>query len=180
MRLLHTMKLGTTAMLITAGCLISSQQTMAQAPDGGMVQTENGQTSAEVFINNQPSVLSFDSMGVSGSNFRYIITDANDNVLMVKFQDQQNFNPAGVGECHVWGIAYEGSLQNTSQGTPVRQVSATNADSLSRNFITVTRTATDGGMVQTEKGEDSVEVVIDNQASIVGFDSINVAGDGKG
>lgn len=176
MRRLQILKSEARVLLIFAICMVAGHQLAAQNTDGGMVQTEDGMTNVEVCINNQPSVISFDSTGVSGNNFRYIITDANDNVLNVKADDQQNFNPAGAGECHVWGIAYDGTLQNTSSGTPVTQVSATNGDSLSRNFITVNRSAPNGGMVQTENGQDTARIFIDNTTSVVDFDSTGVNG----
>ncbi len=94
---------------------------------------------------------------------------------MVKANDQQNFNPAGPGVCYVYGMAYSGSLQNTSMGTPIDQISATNGDSLSRNFITVMRDTLDGGRIETPDGKDSVEVVINGNPSVINFTTTSVS-----
>ncbi len=163
------------AILLFLGFGLISGQTQAQNCDGGMVQTPNGMTKVEICKNANPSVISFDSMNVSGANFRYIVTDVNDTVLRVKTADMQNFNGAPAGECHVYGFAYDGSLQNANKGNHISEVSASNCDSLSRNYITVIRNHTDGGMVQTENSQDTVEYCL-GESDKVNFDSVKVDG----
>ncbi len=164
----------TLVLFVGSGLLITSVN--AQNCDGGMVQTESGRDTVEICVDNKPDTIAFDSMNVSGANFRYIITDIRDTILTVNTSDSQDFNNLATKECHVYGFAYEGSLQNAKPGTHVSKVSGSTCDSLSRNFVTVFRNRTDGGMVQTKNGKHTVRICQDNQPDVIHFDSMNVKG----
>ena len=77
-------------------------------------------------------------------SYWYIVTDANDNILM--FQNSANGNnmldlsSAPVGECHVWGWSYRG-LPDPVVGDPISSLNDDSCEEISSNFITVIRQA---------------------------------------
>lgn len=138
--------------------------------DGGTVATEVGADTAFACIDSQPDIVSFDSNTSADGKYRYVITDVNKDILQIKQADQQNFEPAGAGICYVYGVSFSGSLQNTSQGTPLSDLASTGSFSRSSNRITVIRDTVDGGRLEVAgTGEDTAEVTIDDNASVVEF-----------
>jgi hypothetical protein len=142
----------------------------AFSADGGTVTTEGGADTAYACIDGQPDIVSFDSNTSADGKYRYVITDEDENILQVKAEDQQNFEPAGTGTCYVYGVSFSGSLQNTSSGTPLSDLSATSSLDQSANRITVIRDTLDGGRVEVAgTGNDTANVTINDSASVVQF-----------
>ena len=146
--------------------------------DGGTVATEGGADTAFVCIDGQPDVVAFDSNTSASGKYRYVITDANEDILNVKRADQQNFEPAGTGTCYVYGVSFSGTLQNTSFGTPLSDLSSTSSLDQSANRITVIRDTLDGGRVQVAgTGADTANVTINDSASVVEFSTTSATQD---
>ncbi len=59
-----------------------------------------------------------------GSNYAYLITDANENLLDVSFREFYDFEGSGISEQRVYGIHYDGTL-NTVLGTNRMETTAT-------------------------------------------------------
>ncbi|MCB0518254.1 MAG: T9SS type A sorting domain-containing protein [Saprospiraceae bacterium] len=108
--------------------------------DGGMVMLQNGGTDTTIVIDANPDPVSFTS-NITPTNFAftYIVTDANDNILAVPAGNMVDFNGAGVGVCHVYGLAYTGNL-NAMMGDPILTTDLSDdCFDLSNNFLTVNR-----------------------------------------
>ncbi|MEL6698783.1 MAG: T9SS type A sorting domain-containing protein [Bacteroidota bacterium] len=144
--------------------------------NGGTVALTGGGTSAQVCLDGMAQVLSFDSTGTSGTNFAYVVTDNNGTILGLPPGDMVNFQPAGPGECWVWGLSYTGTV--TAQvGDNATQVALSDGCfDLSDNFLVVFRDSVSGGNITDEMGNDSVFVCIDGTDQFVSFDSSNVVG----
>jgi hypothetical protein len=98
---------------------------------------------------------------VSGSNYRYIVTDPDGRVRATNLPSSiipfQSFGP---GEYRIYGFNYTGmSLVGINQNINTTLL-ATGCGALSTNFITVIYVDPDGGMVTTAADETEVEVEI--------------------
>jgi len=111
-------------------------------PDGGTVQTIDGATEVTTIAGDGiDDIIEFESLGTSNSNFAYVITDDQNNILGIPPGNSQNFEGAGVGICRVWGLSYTG---NILVGMGDNAATATLTDdcfSLSSNYIEVNRAA---------------------------------------
>lgn len=114
--------------------------------DGGTVAFENGESRVTIIVDGNPDEISFDSTvnnQISGYNFTYVVTDANDTILGIPGGDMVDFNGAGLGACRVWGLSYSGNL-NISMGSHLTEMDLEISDEcfeLSSNFIVVDRVA---------------------------------------
>ncbi|PHI18531.1 hypothetical protein CEQ90_17430 [Lewinellaceae bacterium SD302] len=124
---------------------------------GGTVETVDGET--EVLTcpgDGVDDFFSFSSDGATGSNFTYVVTDADNIILSIPPGNEANFEGAGVGACRVWGLAYEGNLI-AEEGDDAAVVDlADGCFALSSNFVTVNREVPEGGTVATELGETEI------------------------
>jgi hypothetical protein len=147
-------------------------------PSGGTVTTEDGATSVVTCPGDGVSdLIRFDSTGVSGEQFTYLVTDENNVLLNIPAGDSQDFEDAPPGNCRVWGLAYSGALLVTA-GDDITAVDlAESCYGLSENFVTISRQSAEGGQVLLEDG--STETLIcpgDALSDILRFDSTGVAG----
>ncbi len=150
-----------------------------QEANGGTVSTEEGET--EVFAcdigDGQPDVFRFDSTGVSGPNFTYVVTDENNVILDLPASDSADFDQAPPGICRVWGLAYSGNVLAMVGDTASAVELTDGCFDLSDNFVTVNRGEPEGGTVSTEDGTTEVFTCPgDGVADIIRFDSMGVSG----
>ncbi|MEO0585994.1 MAG: hypothetical protein AAF135_27535, partial [Bacteroidota bacterium] len=144
---------------------------------GDMITDAMGNDTVQVCITGLPQVVSFDSVGAVGPNFAYVVTDNNGTILGLPPGDMVNFQPAGPGECWVWGLSYTGNV--TAQlGDNATQVALTDGCfDLSDNFLVVFRDSVSGGdMITDDLGNDTVQVCIDGTPQVVSFDSVGNVG----
>ncbi|MEO1518868.1 MAG: T9SS type A sorting domain-containing protein, partial [Bacteroidota bacterium] len=93
-----------------------------------------------------------------GTEYAYVITDDQNNILGIPPSNSQNFEGAGSGVCRVWGLSYTGSI-TAGMGDNATAVPLTDGCfELSENFIEVIRDTPDGGTVSTT--DDETEVTI--------------------
>jgi len=122
-------------------------------PAGGTVSTEAGET--EVFTcpgDGIPDIIRFDSSGVLGINYAYLVTDTNNIILSLPAADSVDFDNAGLGVSRVWGLAYFGNLTAMVGDTASTALLSDGCFSLSGNYIAIIRQQPDGGMVSTSGG----------------------------
>jgi len=104
-------------------------------PEGGTVETVNGETSVTVTVGDGiDDEIFFQHAGNSNSQFTYVVTDDNNNILGIPPGNAQNFEGAPAGTCRVWGLSYTG---NIIAGAGDNAASTTLTDgcfSLSSNF----------------------------------------------
>lgn len=141
---------------LSDGCFALSNNFLTvyfSLPPGGTVSTENGET--EVFTcpgNGIADTIRFDSTGVGGGEFAYLITDTNNVILSLPSGDFEDFESAGAGISRVWGLVYADSLLATVGDTASNTILAVGCYALSDNYITVIRQQPDGGMVMANTG----------------------------
>ncbi|NBC07517.1 MAG: T9SS type A sorting domain-containing protein [Bacteroidetes bacterium] len=144
-----------------------------EVPEGGSLTFEDG--SDFVYIcpsDGQPNVLSFDSSGVVGLNFTYVITDQQNIILDVPAGDSYDFEADVQDIVRVWGLAYSGNLTAAVGDTASTIALSDDCFDLSDNFLTVVREQPFGGSVETEAGETLVYTCPgDGNPDIIAFDS---------
>ena len=91
------------------GCFALSENFVTifrQEPVGGTVSTEDGTDAVILCTGNGASgLIRFDSMGISNSDFTYVVTDTNNVVLFLSASDEIDFDSIGAGISRVWGLA---------------------------------------------------------------------------
>ena len=144
-----------TATDISDGCFALSDNfvtVVRTTPEGGTVATAAGETQIMTCPGDGvDDFISFVSTGAGASNFTFVVTDDDGNILGVPEGDMVNFEGAGLGACRLYGLAYEGELLAAPEGSIDGQL-ASECFSLSDNFVTVTRALPSGGSVQLENG----------------------------
>ncbi len=140
-------------------------------PDGGAVSTDDGSTSVTVCVGDGvPDVVNFTTTASAPQNYAYIITDENNIVITVPSGDSFDFDGAGAGISHVWGISYAGNLTAMVGDTVGVSQLSDNCFGLSENFIEVIRSQPDGGTVELTNGETTATVCVgDGQDDILSF-----------
>ncbi|TXF87137.1 T9SS type A sorting domain-containing protein [Neolewinella aurantiaca] len=103
-------------------------------------------------------VLNFNSIGATGSNFQYVVTDLDNVVLELVTGNSFDFEPAGPGVCRVWGFAYAGAVSLMVGDTVTSATLAEGCAELADNFITVTREVPVSGAVSLVDGSTSASV----------------------
>jgi hypothetical protein len=107
--------------------------------NGGTVSTSDGETTVVITVGDGiADDITFESADNLGENYTYIVTDALDNILAVLSGDSNDFEEAGGGICHLWGIAHEGELVLPLEGS-VNDIMAEGCYHLSSNFVTIDR-----------------------------------------
>ncbi len=124
-----------------------------EAPDGGTVQTLFGQTTLRFCSGDGfPDPATYFSTTQSIGEYVFLITDANNVVLVVTSSNSTDFESFGAGNFRIWGLSYTGNL---TVGTGDNAATGSLSDrcySLSENFIAVQVTAVDGGVVSLTGG----------------------------
>lgn len=170
-----TLTLGTdiNAEQLADGCFELSSDfvtVIRSTPNGGSVATLSGETEISVCPGDGlTDVVTFVSTGADGTNFTFIVTDSDNNILGIPSDDVVDFEDAGIGVCRLWGLSYAGNL-TAMMGDNLSDALASECSSLSDNFVTVTRTAPTGGTVRLESGATSITICPgDGIADIVTF-----------
>ena len=127
-----------------------------QAPDGGSIATQRGETTVYTCIDGRDDFVGFVTSGTSDSKFVYVITDADNVILGTNTQGFQNFEGAGVGDCRVWGLSYTGALLAQAGDDAAAVALSDRCFDLSDNFVTVVRQDVDGGTVLSD-GREQVD-----------------------
>ncbi|NJL74972.1 MAG: T9SS type A sorting domain-containing protein [Saprospiraceae bacterium] len=144
-------------------------------PDGGMVAMPSGRTERTVCTTDGfNDVVIFTNNSTSNAQYRYVITDDQNNILGLPPTNSLNFEGIFPGVCRVWGLSYTGNV--TAQiGDNAAAVALTDdCFDLSDNFITVTRTDVDGGTVATAGGMTSITTRAgDGIADVVMFSHVS-------
>ncbi len=148
--------------------------------NGGTVATEDGLTEVKLCPgDNRPEVIRFDSTGVIGRAFAYLITDDQNIILAVLDSvDRQDFNTAPEGICRVWGLAYGGNLLAEEGQDAAAVALADDCFDLSDNFITVIREIPEGGTVRALNGMTALNICPgDGNPDVIQFANVNASGD---
>lgn len=139
--------------------------------DGGRVSLTNGDTS--VFVcgsNSTPGTLTFTFTNNSNADYVFLATDRNNRIIVVLNGNSISFNGAALGEYHIWGVSYTGTLQ-ARIGALIDTVTFSNeCFDLSDNFVKINRDATEGGNIATTVGRTAFTFCPGNgQADVLSF-----------
>ena len=162
------------------GCYSISQNYVSvirETPNGGTVATPTGETSIYACLNDGFSdFVGFSNTSNSSANYRYVITDDQNNILGLPPTAFLDFSGAGVGTCRVWGLSYTGNLTAAVGQNAATVALSDNCFELSSNFITVDRNEVDGGRVTMPNGNVFREVTVqDGTPDVVMFVNTSTA-----
>lgn len=126
-------------------------------PDGGTVTTSTGVNSAFACVNNSGSnAISFATTN-TGSNYSYVVTNANNIIVGAATGNMFDFGTVPAGNYRVWGVAHAGPLNAPIGANITTSVLSNQCYGLSSNFVTVQRGNADGGTVSTVSGASEIK-----------------------
>lgn len=149
--------------------------------DGGTVSLLDGSTTALACVGNGvEDIFEFIFESTSSADYRFIVTDENNNILVILDGNMVNFDLAAVGICRVWGLSSTGNII-AEVGDDAAAVDLTDGCfELSANFVEITRENVDGGTVAMPSGETERRICpSDGNPDIVMFDSMDVVTNGS-
>ncbi len=80
-------------------------------PEGGMVQTSEGETEVDVIVGDGiPDLFTLEAINASPSDYVFVVTDSSDKVLAILPDSTVDFEMVPPGENRVYGVAYTGDL----------------------------------------------------------------------
>ncbi len=122
--------------------------------DGGTVAMPSGATERSIIAGDgEADVVEFVHEGASNSNYTYVVTDEDGNILGLPPGNSLDFEGAGSGVCLVWGLAYTGDVTAMVGDNALEVALSSECFDLSDNFITVTRTESiSGGTIAMPNG----------------------------
>jgi hypothetical protein len=122
-------------------------------PAGGTVATADGETDVTTCPGDGiADVFNFVSTGAEATNFIFVITDLDNNILGVSEDGEIDFENEGEGISRVWGLAFEGDLLATVGDNAAGTMLASGCFALSDNFVVVRREEPTGGTVRLDNG----------------------------
>ncbi len=144
------------AIALSSQCYSLSDNWVAirkEEADGGAVQTLFGETNLAfcggdgfadlaVYFSNTQSV----------GNYVFLVTDANNGVLVVNSSNTIDFESFGSGNFRIWGLSYTGNLTVQVGDIASSAVLSDRCYDLSDNFIAVQVTTIDGGVLSLLEG----------------------------
>lgn len=147
---------------------------LRQRPDGGKVQTQDGQTQITVCAGDPTDDIFFETDSQFRGNYVYVITDQNNIILAFANGNSFDFETLSVDTARVWGLAYTGNVL-AEIGDDAGAIALTDdCYDLSLNFITVYRANPQGGVLVTADGiTEYLRCAGDGISDLIDF---NVAG----
>lgn len=125
----------------------------AVACDGGEVETGDAQTSVTVCQDATADVIPFVTSSTSTENYSFILTDTDGVIVALLVGNSLDFNSAPLGTYQVWGVSYNGDLENAVPDASIDTLSSTGAClDLSSNSVEVIVEICDGISENTAAG----------------------------
>ncbi len=150
-----------TAML-ASGCFALSANFVhiaLEIPAAGTITTSSGASSTVTcpgdFVDD---FVTFTTTASSGGALVYVVTDENNIILSISTDSIINFENAGVGDCRVWALVYQGELMAQAGDNATTAPLASSCYDLSDEFVTVIRFRPRGGSVSTVAGETEITI----------------------
>ncbi|NNE25564.1 MAG: T9SS type A sorting domain-containing protein, partial [Saprospiraceae bacterium] len=125
--------------------------------NGGMIMTTDSLTlitvcSGDGIADSVDIILT----GIEGDSLQWVITDDSLNILDLPAGPPFDFENAGAGTCLIWHLAYNDSIAGLEVGLNAGDIDG--CFDLS-NAITLEREEVDGGMLTTDTGLDTIEII---------------------
>ncbi|MFN7118672.1 MAG: hypothetical protein ACK4TA_17875, partial [Saprospiraceae bacterium] len=124
-------------------------------PDGGTVSTDQGRSSVFTCAGDgNADEVTFTTTSTDPL-YKYVITDENNKILVIAFDNDYDFETLTQERLRVWGVSYVGNIL-AKVGDDFTAVNfASGCFDRSDNFVLVTRTKPAGGTVSLSNGETS-------------------------
>lgn len=136
--------------------------------DAGTVSTADGMMAIDICLS-QDEIVNFTGTSTD-ANLQYVVTDENNNILGLPDSGEIDFEGAPAGVCRVWILSYTGTITAAVGDNAATTTLTDGCFELSSNFVTVNRTALDGGTVSTTDNQTEVNLCVGNgQADEVSF-----------
>lgn len=103
-----------------------------------------------------PDYIGFYTLETVASNFKFLVTDANDVIIQILNGNIQDFERTGPSVVKVWGVEYTGTFTGRIGQFLSTANLATECFSLSENFVTITRSRLEAGTLTINGSTDNV------------------------
>jgi hypothetical protein len=145
---------------------------------GGAVSLSSGTNDQCVEDSDNSITLATNSL--FGDNYLWIITGANDTIILAVSAATIDMNQFGTGEFRIYGFSYNGVLNSASvaEGSAIAEANSDDCYSLSENYIAIVRSACqvdvcDGGLVSTSENNTYASLCLDAEPDIIVFTYAN-------
>lgn len=146
--------------------------------DGGTITTDTGVFSTVVCAGDgQSDIISFNGNSTSAANYTFIITNENNEIILLPSGSTLNFDFAAAGTYRIYGLSFTGELiASLGDNTTITPLSDACYE-LSQSFILVRVERNTGGTVSLADGSDTVYTCPgDGQPDVLSFDSTGASG----
>lgn len=158
--------------------LLFDNPLLAQCP-GGMVFTNQGATTAYICLEDgQDDFVNFTNNSLSPSNYVYLITDDNNQILSINTDGFANFEGAPIGDCRVWGLSFDGELLAIPGMDAATATLAGGCFELSENYINIVRrNILESNLMLLSGGQGNIIAIDDNDNAMVMVGNTEVLSD---
>lgn len=112
-----------------------------------------------------PDIVTFETNSAATASYRFILTDGNDNILIILEGNSINLDIANAGICRIYGVSFTDQL-NATLGMNINDSAlASSCFDLSDNFIEIIKKDLIAGQVRLEDGTTSTEICAGNNYS---------------
>jgi hypothetical protein len=144
--------------------------------DAGRLTFANGATERLVCVDAAADILSFRSSSTVGGNFRYLLTDNQNRLLLTLVGNSLDFNVSPPGAYRVWGLSFTGNLQLQNGQSIIGQRLSDACFDLSDNFLTINSERLLAGNLAFDDGRNAKLVCKTGKPDTVSFAATNFSG----
>lgn len=148
------------------------------ACNGGAIEVLEGVLEQCIEDDNSPFELT--TSNSIGDTYVYFVTDASDAIISSYSAGTIDMDDFEVGEFHIYGLAYNGTLDpdSSAAGQNIQSVISDDCYSLSVNSVVVNRTACnvdvcEGGVITTAEGNSYISLCLDGEADVYDFSHVS-------
>mgnify|MGYP000276831009 CR=1 FL=1 len=146
---------------------------LREEPEAGSITSQNGNDLLLCVGDGRADLVEFLVEGANQAKYSYLITNEEGFLILAVEESSFNFDNAIAGNCRIYGVAYTGLIA-ISPGDNIQDTPLSNdCYDLTDNFIQLTRTKVDGGIISTGDGSQEVAYVCadDGNPDIVTFNT---------
>ncbi|MEL7122632.1 MAG: hypothetical protein AAFO07_24510 [Bacteroidota bacterium] len=131
-------------------------EVVATEAEGGQVQLTTGEKELTVCTGDRvPDILNFEASGQSNAPYRFILTDINQNILLVLSNNAINVDFLAPGTCRIYGVSFTGDFTGSAGSNLNEATLSTDCFDISDDFIAITKKNPNGGTVRLADGMTS-------------------------